>query len=217
MSICDWSAPGSDPYVGTPRAAISALATIPAPVRAVLIERAERHAYDDVVFIDRDTVRGAHEYAPAITYMAFGTGRVCVGVDRSKWPASRVESGMVFCEGAFCVVRPSVCNNWSIVTRIAGADRPVQPAMVLPRAESAAELIADPLPPSAALLDPAESAGSATYTVSAGPVIWTHWPELPVHVPAPVAPIPEPSKWALFAGGLVAVAAWCKRKGVTCN
>lgn len=86
-------------------------------MREVLIARAERHDYDDVAMIDRDTIHGKREYG-ALHHMHFGkAGKVCANVTRN-WSPDHVETAMVFCESSYCVAWPAVCGNWSIIDRV---------------------------------------------------------------------------------------------------
>lgn len=122
LDTCDWSAPGADRYTGTATAAIHAFATIPAPVRERLIARHEKRAYDDLVYIDRDSIRGREQaWDPAIRDMHFGSrGKVCGRVDRSMWKSAQVESAVVYCDSGYCVAWPSVCGNWFVIAPQAG-------------------------------------------------------------------------------------------------
>lgn len=210
---CDWSDPGVDPYTGTARAAIERMVTIPAPVRQVLIARAERDEYDDVVMIDRDTIRSpAHEYRPEITSMAFGgRGRVCATVSRAGWDARHVESAMVFCAGGYCIARPSVCNNWSIVQRLESS---AAPAVVEPVAGDRQVAVASPLAlsystPSASVFIPTLTlppAGSSAPWRDVAPIYFSPAFEPPtLRVPPPMAAVPEPSTWMLFLAGAAAI------------
>ena len=123
IDSCDWSHPSADAYMGTPRAAIMAMAEIPAPIRLALVARAEAHDYDDTVYIDRDAIRSPkHAYDPAIRSMAFGSlGRTCRNVTRAGWAASRLEAAWVYCDSGWCVAMPAVCRNFFIATRLPAA------------------------------------------------------------------------------------------------
>lgn len=115
---CDWQ-PAHNVYTGTAHAAIMAYADIPLPVRKVLIEKANRNAYDDVIEISKSAIHGRHDYLPDLKEMHFGSaGKVCAAVGLTKWSDRDRQRAMVFCEGSFCVARPSVCNNWSRIVRI---------------------------------------------------------------------------------------------------
>lgn len=125
-ATCDWSQPGLHKYEGTARAAIMAYAEIPKQIRLVLVARAEAQVsdYDDVVTIDRNSITGKFEYASELKYMHFGrNGKICGAVTRDSWTPEHIERAMVFCAGGYCVARPEVCGNWSMVTRIEPAKR----------------------------------------------------------------------------------------------
>ena len=73
LDSCDWAAPGADRYTGTATAAIHAFVTIPEPVRQRLLAKHEKRAWDDVVYIDRESIRGRKEaWDPAIRDIHFG-------------------------------------------------------------------------------------------------------------------------------------------------
>ena len=209
IDACDWSHPSADAYMGTPRAAIMAMAEIPRPVRLALAARAEAHTFDDTVYIDRDTIRSPkHAYSPVIRSMAFGSaGRVCKAVTREGWAETRVEGAWVYCDSGWCVAMPAVCRNWAIVTRstdhhaIFGGSGPLVVAL---GDEPAAVLIADPQMPSGpagipvgqpALADGSVGPASTYAPQSYGPTA-AYTPLIPV--PA----VPEPSSGALMLAGL---------------
>jgi hypothetical protein len=154
--------------------------------------------------------------------MHFGAGRVCATVDRSAWPADRVERGLVYCEGEHCLIVPTVCGNVSRVTRV------VRPAGVLafeaPGAGSAGGAVAElaPIPPAElgralGLSEPTPAlvAVAAPEPVQAAPLVrlepapWVP-PAAPLIQPwagiPPAPPIPEPGTWALMLAGLGALA-----------
>ena len=129
IDTCSWDNPGTDRYQGTARSAIEAMSEIPAPVRAALIARTEKKVpdFDEVVMIDRETIRGKRAYAPELRNMAFGSkGRVCRTTTRDRWTDSHVETAMVYCESGWCIAQPVVCGNWS---QIALAPQPPVPLL----------------------------------------------------------------------------------------
>lgn len=212
IDTCNWDHPGADAYSGSASSAIYAMASIPAPVRRVLAERAERHEVDDVVYIDRDTIRGKYDYAPEISFMAFGSrGRVCASVTRNQWSSEHVESAIVICEEGWCVARPSVCNNWSLVSRRRSVAPPVA-VLFPPAADQPPPLVGGgpgPLgvpgvlvPDVPESLTPVEPTDRVLSQGLPGPV-----PVPGVLVPVVrVTPIPEPTILWLMIVGLVAVA-----------
>lgn len=121
LDSCDWAAPGADRYTGTATAAIHAFAAIPEPVRQRLVAKHDKRTYDDIVYIDRDTIRGRKDaWDPAIRNMHFGSrGKLCGQVDRSMWKSAQVESAVVYCDSGYCVAWPSVCGNWFVIAPLA--------------------------------------------------------------------------------------------------
>ena len=210
IDACDWSHPSADAYMGTPRAAIMAMAEIPHPVRLVLAARAEAHDFDDSIYIDRDTIRSPkHAYDPAIRSMAFGSqGRVCKTVTRAGWPDSWVEGAWVYCDSGWCVAMPAVCRNFFIVTRL-----PAAPAIRPGNDGSLVAALGDE-PTAVTIADPQMPSGPAGLPVgqpvladgSVGPA-FTYAPQFygPAvgYTPAlPVPAVPEPSSGALMIAGL---------------
>lgn len=215
MTDCTWDAPGADPYRGTPRAAIMAMSSIPEPARRQLVAKAEASKFDDVVMIRRDSIAGKHQYSPELSNMAFGKrGRVCESVTRAGWATGHVERAMVFCADSYCVARPQICNNWSMVSRIAPA-----PVAVAPPAEAMSGGGGAPI--SGPVAYPV-AAASPSFEDEVYPPRTVYWPIFPSYVwppvmwapvyspPVYVAPaiptIPEPGGLALMMLGLAAVA-----------
>lgn len=214
IDTCNWDHPGTDVFTGSPTMAIYAMAPdIPVRVKRVLAERAERHEVDDVVYIDRDSIRGKYDYEPEISFMAFGSrGRVCANVTRNKWSSDHVESAIVICEQGWCIARPSVCNNWSLVTRREPRGAPPV-ALLAPPVETflppAIEVDAPPGTPNVFLRDVPEGLPPGTSTdggVPQGVPGFVSLPGVPVLVVGRVTPVPEPTVLWLMIVGLVAVA-----------
>jgi hypothetical protein len=217
--MCSWANPGADPYTGTPTAAIMAKTQIPLGVRLTLAARVSKHRpeFDDLVFIDRDSIRSRqHAYDPDISDMVFGKGHRCLGVDRSAWAPSHVETAMVFCEAGWCVARPAVCNNWSVVRR---TDWPAAPRVEYPgrgfaaAEEGAPETPVDRITAVADVPEPVDERISGfdaprdRWVDQPGmwvPVVYAA-PGIPVTVPA----VPEPGVWAMLLAGAVLV--WGRR------
>ena len=113
---CSWTHPGANPYRGDP---VQALADfrMPAETRDKLRALMRAHRFTDVAQITRDDIVGDHGYTD-LREMHSGRGVVCHGmVDRSAWPATRQERGLVYCADDVCVIVPTICNNVSLVTR----------------------------------------------------------------------------------------------------
>ncbi len=117
LPVCSWDSPGTNPYRGELAAAVDRYTDIPAATRAKLKVRIDQRSYDDIAVIGRDHITGGWRYAPEIRDMHFGSGRMCRQVTRQRWPAQAEERGLVYCEGAHCVIVPTVCRNVSRVTR----------------------------------------------------------------------------------------------------
>lgn len=114
--VCDWTEPGSNPTGVDAATAIGRLPGLPDDVR-VQLQHMARHGYGwRQVVVRRDSIDGGA--LVDLRDMTFGPqGRVCVGaVDRSRWPADRVERGLVYQVGPYAVVWMSVCRNVARVT-----------------------------------------------------------------------------------------------------
>lgn len=141
IDVCEWK-PAHNVYTGTPQAAIMAFEDIPLSVRQTLIERVTFHEleYSDVVAIRKSAIVGRSDYLPGIAQMHFGSaGALCKRVTRAKWSDTDSQSGIVYCEDGYCIVRPSVCNNWARIEQVKpagpiGADKPVEGLIAIPAA-----------------------------------------------------------------------------------
>ena len=146
-------------------AAVDRYTDIPADARQRLKNRMARRDYDDIADIRRDSLRGRFDYEPAIRDMHFGTGRVCTSVSRGAWSDAQQERGLVYCDGAQCIIVPTVCRNVSRVTRrappaVAAADTPSDELLFAPPgAGPADEAVGDAAAPDAAPLSFNEGAG----------------------------------------------------------
>jgi hypothetical protein len=117
LSTCSWDSPGINPYRGDIAAAVDHYTDIPAATRAALKARIEQRRYDDIAVIGRNHITGSSRYSPELRDMHFGNGRLCRTVTRQRWSAQAEERGLVYCEGAHCVIVPTVCRNVSRVKR----------------------------------------------------------------------------------------------------
>jgi hypothetical protein len=118
---CSWDRPGINPYTGGADAAIDHYPGIPDRLRATLKRRIAENQPDDTVDITRDAIRGKYQYDPAIRDMHFGAASMCGTVTRTKWAASRVEPGAVYCIDDHCILVPSICGNISRISRLSPA------------------------------------------------------------------------------------------------
>jgi hypothetical protein len=216
---CTWDKPGQDPYSGTPTAAIMQFVSIPKHVRVALAARAEsRLDYDETVVIDRDSIRSKdRSYSSEITAMHFGSkGKLCDKVSRKNWKPDHIETAMVYCESGYCVMRPAVCNNWSILQREDDKQTGILSSpgsggsFFVPAQEQPLSAIAAPagyLPPAFAVAAPSSPSYAAAVAFYAVPVpvgfAFNYCPPLPV-VPA----VPEPSTWFALLGGIALLWVW---------
>lgn len=118
---CSWDRPGSNPYTGSPAAAIDRYTDIPESVRGTLKRRLEDHLPDDAVSITRDHISGKNQYDATIRDMHFGAASVCGTVTRSQWSERRAEPAAVYCVGEHCILVPKICGNVSRITRLTPA------------------------------------------------------------------------------------------------
>jgi hypothetical protein len=208
MNTCDWNSPGAGRYTGTTEAAVHAYADIPVAVRGVLIKRMNSKDYDDHVTITRDAVQGKNGYDPDLREMHFGaSGKVCSTVSRAAWPVAAVERGLVYCVDGHCLVVPSVCGNVARVSRKSGEFRP-EPSPGL-TAETFESMSAVPVALDYSHAEPPEFPEA---TLVATPVFGgLGGPFAALGGPSPVAPVPEPSTWALMLAGIFGLA-WAKRR-----
>ena len=120
---CSWDNPGNNPYMGSIPAAVDHYTEIPATDRAAIKLAMENKQYTDIVLITKSAILGAQDYSPEITNMHFGNGDICKSIARTKWD-SRIERGLVFCSGDYCVMVPTVCRNVSIIHKLPPQKRP---------------------------------------------------------------------------------------------
>lgn len=226
---CSWDAPGADRYTGNAEAAIHAYADIPTPARMELIAKIRGGKNDDHVAITRDGIAGTSVYSD-FRMMHFGSrGKVCNTVSRSKWANGAIERGLVYCVQNFCVVRPSVCNNWARITKQESGMKEGENAAItdvaIPPEVPLAGSFADAAAPAAASAGPAAEAtqaqaggASAGSFASAsaggggggGAVVITGMPG--TADPGVVAAVPEPETYTLMLFGLLAVVVYGRKK-----
>lgn len=202
MLACTWDNPGADRYVGTSAQAIYSFASIPEPIKHILLEKHEKRQSDDVVAIDATSIRGkTYEYQPSIRDMHFGANKQCEQVTRN-WSDKRVEFALVYCEGSYCVAWPAICGNWFLVTRRERVEVLVETPQPIPHVPVPALL--RPTAPIEDGPEPIEQASEPPLNYT--PVPWTYVPGRPAYVPIPIVPVvPEPEVWFLMIGGLIFV------------
>lgn len=130
FDTCSWDRPGHNPFSGDVVATVDQYPEIPAEVRQRLKARMEARQYDDIASIRRDSIDGRARYAPTLTRMHFGNNQVCESVTRTRWTEDMHERGLVYCEGEYCLIVPTVCRNVSRVTRLGPAVEAPPPVAV---------------------------------------------------------------------------------------
>lgn len=119
LDSCKWDRPGRNPFTGDVVAAVDDYTDLPVDVRTRLKDRMARREYDDMVVIGRNGITGNAKYGSKIRDMHFGNNRLCRTVTRTAWTPRMQERGLVYCEGAQCVLVPTVCRNVSRISRSA--------------------------------------------------------------------------------------------------
>lgn len=136
-AACLWADPGANRFTGDPVAAVMSYGDIPPQARAELAQAVKHRAYSAFVDIRRDSIAGGR-YTD-MRAMHWGNGQQCMGtVDRSAWPADRVERGLVYCVRGHCVIVPTVCGNVARVTKAGVMPQPDPAPGLLPRSQVAA-------------------------------------------------------------------------------
>jgi len=109
--VCAWPEPGLNPYTGDKAAAVRRLVNIPADEREELAQMVSDRTWQQQVVVTRDKIGGGRY--EALRNMNFGAdGRICVGdIDRSMWPADRVERALIYQVGPYAVAVFSACGN----------------------------------------------------------------------------------------------------------
>ncbi|MET0210458.1 MAG: MHFG family PEP-CTERM protein [Burkholderiaceae bacterium] len=240
---CSWDRPGHNSFTGDVPSAVDRYTDIPPETRERLKQRMQAHAYEDVVEISRDTIRGSAEYAPEISGMHFGEGSVCQTVTREKWKDQHRERGLVYCEDGQCIMVPTVCRNVSRVVRTSGPPPagPGTPDSELPFDPPGAGAPVVPIdPPAATSVPPVPPAvdGPPPLRTPLVPATPSFVPPLgggnppgggvvvpPVLPPiillppgepgVPIPAVPEPSTYALMLAGIAGLALWLRRRART--
>lgn len=216
--VCSWDQPGANRYRGTPEAALAHYRDIPSGTRTLLARRIAAGIPDDTVQIGRDRIDGHYQYDHRIGDMHFGKGQICRAVTRTKWKSAHREPAAVYCAENECILVPKVCGNVSRIRRIVtsgggggGASGGSPPLVELPPfgpqpapVYSTAPGGGDELPPWARTEAPTPRVPLPAYP---GPGRETFSP-----VPGPVAPVPEPSTWAMLLAGVGLLAARLRRR-----
>ncbi|GGB94728.1 MHFG family PEP-CTERM protein [Pseudoduganella buxea] len=218
--VCSWDRPGVNRYRGTPEAALAHYRDIPASTRTLLAQRIAAGIPDDTVQIGRDRIEGHFQYDQRIGDMHFGKGQLCRTVTRTKWKSAHREPAAVYCAENECILVPKVCGNVSRIRRVVtsgaggggghggGSPAPVELPPFPPPAGpsySAAPAPGDDMPPWAGPGVPVPKVPLPDYP---GPGAGWFYPvgELPL------APVPEPSTWAMLLAGVGLLAARWRRK-----
>lgn len=236
IAICEWI-PHHDPYTGTPTAAVMAFTDIPLVTRITLIERIKRNDYTETVSIHKTEIVARNAYEPGIRSMHFGSkGQLCGTVTRAKWRDSDTQGAIAYCEGETCVIRPAVCNNWAIVRRISTGQRE---SLAKPQADSSTNERRDAAIPVLGTFEGYGDGSAYGYVLPTvrgseplplspedlTPELWSNPSESPFVVSGPGFPpflppycptitpsVPEPSTWALYLAGILAIWLYALRK-----
>jgi hypothetical protein len=191
VASCSWERPGHDPYSGSHADALARYADISPDARQRLLRRMAQHDYDELVTIRRDVIEGRRRYDPHITDMHFGRSRVCHDVRRDGWTPAMEERGLVYCDGAACVMVPTVCRNVSRVVRLPDIE-------VVAELPEPLELLFDP--PGATPDEPDEDDPDLLEDGGGPSGHGTGVPWLPA--PPPWLPAPPPWSTAGFGGSI---------------
>ncbi len=207
---CTWDNPGADRYTGTVAAAVAAYG-LPVPTQKALVEAWEKRQFTDHIIIDRESIRGQHEYDSDIRSMHFGSkGRICGTVTRAKWSDKHTEAALVVCAAGECIAVPAVCLNVFRLTPKPRGDRSPEPAV--------GRFSVEPVEPLPALVEPPPIAFAPgvpdfdqqpAYGSPIGTYTWALYSPPPITVtyrPDPISPIPEPRTYLLMALGLAGIA-----------
>jgi PEP-CTERM motif len=221
MMDCNWNHPGADRYTGSVESAIISYG-FPLPTQSALIAAWEARNVTDTVVIDRDSIRGkAHEYAPEIGFMHFGSrGAVCNTVTRASWTADHVESAIVLCADGECIAIPSVCTNvFRLVRRPARLNQPPMGDLGDgPLAPAEPEWVSWPEPTTYASPEPDSGPTPGWYGsyglpgVPGAPGGGYSGPCCTVCELGAAPSIPEPGAWALLLAGAGLIAWKMRRK-----
>lgn len=213
LSSVDWNEPGTNPFLGSVPAAVSAYTDIPNNVRNVLRERMEKRQYDDIVLITKHGISGTHGYT-GLRDMHFGNGLKRGPVSKERWKSTDQEIGLVYCEEQECILVPTVCRNVSRVTKLPRADKLANIPSLSVEETLSYDMPTPDLSFSLPLLDTSIVGVVTEVPASAEPKAQIlEWP-ITQFVPsprmdtAPVAVIPEVSTYMMFLLGLGMLVYW---------
>ncbi len=211
IPTCSWDKPGHRPFTGSVPGAVDTYKDIPVEIRTKLKARMERRQYDEIATITRDTITGKDYQYTDLRQMHFGAGKVCTTVSRGKWSDTHKERGLVYCEGSYCLIVPTVCRNVSRVTWVepppTGAGPPAPPAP------------AEDAPPSSATAPPSDflapPAPEPTFNNPNPPAVHLPPPAYmnpPTYIPPVLVanPVPEPEALLLGSLGLLIVCVYAR-------
>lgn len=203
LQTCEWSHPGSNRSLVDPVVAVARL-EMPAPTRAVLVEKMRRHQFDDVVRIDWASIRsenGADQYEAVIRNMNFGSGSICKTMTRNTWKADHVESAIVYLVDGRAFGFASVCGNLFEITRTEDAAPPAETNLPVGTAGPVYPSVFVPPP----VLQSPELPSSVVSMPRMPDVVADRFPLIPplvaFGVPLTVSAVPEPSSWLLLIAG----------------
>lgn len=110
--ICDWTAPGSDPYYGTIEQAVAHF-QLPKNVQQEFVRLIKAHKYVDQVAIranDIVSVTGSPLIYRNLRNMHFGPV-VCPGPVIRKWTNGQSQHALVYRVQNYTLLYPAVCRN----------------------------------------------------------------------------------------------------------
>lgn len=114
---CDWNNPGANPYTGSLSSAVDSYPELSSEAKKVIKQKINSNAYDDHVKITKDLIQGKEVYTSA-SNMHFGNGKCKGEVNTSKWKPSQNVQALVYCHKEECVIRPQICNNISLISKM---------------------------------------------------------------------------------------------------
>lgn len=220
---CEWRNPGAQKYMLPLSAALDRLNMIPADTRSKLKARLESNKVqtaDDHILITSKGVTGTvGEYS--LYDMNGGQGQVCWGeVTAKTWNPEHAERALVFCEDGHCIAYYSVCRNISRAILVKRNETPPAPMQRAQMPDMPADttwereqldIQLDLIPVLALKEAPVEFSWRMAWEPLPQDRVRFAFPVPGLPVESVVAPVPEPSVYALMLLGLGLVG-WMARR-----